>query len=79
PTLELLVTLLDEFPDRIMLGMDAARPKYWISYGGGPGLSFLLTTFSQRLLKRGVPASRLDRIFVTTPAATYRFATPAEN
>lgn len=73
PTLELVRTLLPEFPDQIMLGMDAARRAYWSSYGGAPGLGYLLTDFSARLRAAGVSADALRRIFVSTPAATFAF------
>ncbi len=76
PTLDLLLALLPEFPDQIMLGMDAARPAYWRSHGGSPGLTFLLTEFSATLRAAGVSTAALHRIFVTTPAATFAFATP---
>jgi len=75
PTLDLLVALLPEFPDQIMLGMDAARPTYWRSHGGSPGLTFLLTAFSATLRAAGVSAESLHRIFVSTPATTFSFST----
>lgn len=74
PTLQLLLALLPEFPDQLMLGMDAARRTYWRHYGGAPGLTFLLTDFSATLRAAGVSAEVLHRIFVTTPAATFAFA-----
>ncbi|MDO8540264.1 MAG: hypothetical protein Q7S40_07460 [Opitutaceae bacterium] len=77
PTRDLLVVLLRDFPDQIMLGMDAARRRYWRSHGGAPGLSFLLTEFSAQLRTLGVTEDALRRIFVTTPAATFSFATTA--
>lgn len=73
PTLDLLVALLPEFPDQIMLGMDAARRSYWKNYGGKPGLTFLLDSFSSSLRTVGVSVDALHRIFVTTPATTYAF------
>lgn len=73
PTLDLLVALLPDFPDQIMLGMDAARRRYWRSHGGKPGLAFLLTDFSARLRAAGVGEAELHRIFVSTPATTYAF------
>lgn len=76
PTLDLLVALLPEFPDQIMLGMDAARRTYWKCYGGAPGLTFLLDEFSERLRRAGVDAVALQRIFVSNPAATFAFARP---
>jgi phosphotriesterase-related protein len=73
PTLDLMVTLLPDFPEQIMLGMDAARRGYWRSYGGEPGLIFLLTDFAPALRAAGVSADSLHRIFVSTPAATFSF------
>lgn len=73
PTLALLLALLPEFPDQIMLGMDAARRTYWRSYGGAPGMSFLLTDFCPKLREAGVSAGTLHQILVTTPAATFAF------
>lgn len=76
PTLDLLVALLPEFPDQIMLGMDAARRGYWRSHGGSPGLAFLLTEFSAALCAAGISKDTLHRIFVSNPAATFSFASP---
>jgi len=73
PTLDLIRTLLPEFPHQIMLGMDAARRSYWRGYGGAPGLSYLLKDFSAQLRATGVTDEQLNRIFVSTPAATYAF------
>jgi len=73
PTRELLRELLPEFPEQIMLGMDAARRSYWKSYGGNPGLSYLLTTFTRELNHAGVNEALLHKVFVTTPAAAYAF------
>ncbi len=71
PTLELLLALFDEFPNQLMLGMDAARPSYWKSYGGAPGMSYLLTDFASHL----TPAMR-HQIFVVNPARAFAFAEP---
>lgn len=73
PTLELVMELIGEFPDQIMLGMDAARPSYWASYGGTPGLSFLLKEFSDMLRKRGLSEAQWQKIFTSSPAETYSF------
>lgn len=75
PTLDLLMELIGDFPNQIMLGMDAARPSYWKSYGGAPGLSFLLNEFSQMMQERGLNEKQWNNIFVTTPADTYTFKT----
>lgn len=76
PTRDLLLALLPDFPDQLMLGMDAARRGYWRHYGGTPGLTYLLTDFSAQLRAAGVTAENWRRIFVGTPAATFAFATP---
>ena len=57
-----------------MLGMDAARPAYWKSYGGSPGLNFLLTTFTDMMKQRGIDQDQWQRIFVENPAKAYDFA-----
>ena len=43
---------------QLMLGMDAARQGYYQSYGGRPGLSYLLREFSGLLEARGDPGRR---------------------
>jgi len=77
-TLKLLLALLPEFPEQIMLGMDAARRGYWHSYGGQPGLAFLLTDFSRQLRAQGIGDNLLHQVFVTNPRRYYRFAKPAQ-
>lgn len=72
-TLALLTALLPEFPDQILLGMDAARRSYWASYGGSPGLTFLATTWTDRMRAADIPADAIDRVFVTSPARVYGF------
>jgi len=73
-TLNLVAKLIHEFPHQIMLGMDAARKKYWTSYGGAPGLNFLLTTFTGMLKAAGVSDALIHNIFVTTPANSFSFS-----
>jgi len=73
PTLDLLVALFPEFPNQIMLGMDAARRAYWKHHGGSPGMDFLLTTFTAQMKSAGLTDSDLRRIFVSTPAQAYAF------
>jgi phosphotriesterase-related protein len=71
-TYKLLEALLPVFPDQITMGMDAAKSSYWQSYGGKPGLTFLLTTFKDDLQKMGL-GQYYSNIFFTTPAALYSF------
>lgn len=74
PTLDLLCALINDYPDQLMLGMDAARSSYWTSYGGAPGLTYLLTTYTAAMKSRGLTDGQLHKIFVTTPARTFSFA-----
>lgn len=73
PTLEFLKALLPEFPNQIMLGMDAARRSYWKSYCGAPGLSWLYTDFRQQMLEAGIGEELVHQVFVSTPAKAFSF------
>lgn len=72
-TYKLLEALLPEFPHQITMGMDAAKNSYWRSYGGTPGLEFLLTVFRRDLEEMGMEAFYED-IFIKNPAALYAFS-----
>jgi 5-phospho-D-xylono-1,4-lactonase len=74
-TYKLLEALLPDFPDQITMGMDAAKTSYWQSYGGQPGLNFLLTTFKEDLQQMGL-GQYYQNIFVKNPARLYCFSTP---
>jgi phosphotriesterase-related protein len=60
---------------QLMLGMDAARQGYYRSYGGRPGLSYLLREFSGLLEARGIDASVRESMFVRAPARAFGFVT----
>jgi phosphotriesterase-related protein len=64
----------DGTSSRVMLGMDAARQGYYRSYGGSPGLAFLLGPFSDRLAARGVPSEVRESMFVGAPSRAFAFA-----
>lgn len=72
-TYKLLEALLPDFPDQITMGMDAAKSSYWQSYGGTPGLNFLLSTFKADLQQMGL-GDYYQNIFVENPARLYAFA-----
>ena len=74
-TYRLLEALLPDFPDQITAGMDAARNTYWQSYGGSPGLTYLLTTFRDELNQRGLSAY-WDRLMIHNPSVLYSFKQP---
>ena len=71
-TFTLLEKLLPDYPDQITAGMDAARNTYWKSYGGQPGLTYLLTDFVAELRKRGL-ADYQKKIFIENPKQLYTF------
>lgn len=71
-TYKLLESLLTDFPDQITMGMDAAKHTYWQSYGGKPGLNFLLTSFKEDLRQMGL-GDYYETIFVKNPAQLYSF------
>ncbi len=74
PTLRLYVEMVKEFPGQVMLGTDGARSSYWRSYGGAPGLDYLLREFSDLARTLGVPGELLDRSFLYTPSQAFSFA-----
>lgn len=71
-TYRLLEALLPDFPDQIVAGMDAARNTYWKSYGGSPGLTYLLTIFREELNQRGL-GEYWQQLMIRNPTALYSF------
>jgi 5-phospho-D-xylono-1,4-lactonase len=74
PTLALVLTMFAEgLGKQILLGMDAARRKYWRAYGGRPGLGFLLRDFVPRLQSGGLRWNDIETIFIQNPQRCYAF------
>lgn len=74
PTRDLVLAMFaDGFGDQIVLGLDAARRKYWKAYGGAPGMGYLLREFVRELTSGGLSQKDIDRIFVGNPAKCYEF------
>jgi phosphotriesterase-related protein len=74
-TLDLLeAAVADGRAGQVMLGMDAARQGYYRAFGGAPGLSYLLTSFSDEMDARGIGPELRHRFFVDNPARAYAFA-----
>jgi predicted metal-dependent phosphotriesterase family hydrolase len=77
PTLDLVVEMVSSgFGRQIVLGMDAARRKYWKAYGGAPGMAFLLREFVPRLRNAGLDEAAVRAIFVENPGNCYSFLCP---
>ncbi len=64
----------DGLADRIVLGMDAARRRYYRVHGGSPGLTWLLDGFSSLMENAGLDASVRRELFVANPARIFAFA-----
>jgi predicted metal-dependent phosphotriesterase family hydrolase len=78
-TLVLLEWLIEDgFGSQLMLGMDAARQGYWTTYGGRPGMTFLLGAFADAMRERGIGDEAQEAMFVRNPARAYAFATASE-
>lgn len=71
-TLSLLEALLPHYADHIVLGMDMAKNSYWKSYGGSPGLNYLLTQFRDDLESRDLDIY-FDKLFFSNPQKLYTF------
>ena len=71
-TLKLLEILLPIYPDQITLGMDMARNTYWKSYGGSPGLNYLLETIPGFLKVRNMEEFYL-KLFFDNPKQLFSF------
>jgi phosphotriesterase-related protein len=52
--------------------MDMAKHSYWESYGGKPGLNYLLIEFRQMLEARGID-HYFEKMFFTNPQKLYTF------
>jgi phosphotriesterase-related protein len=52
---------------RILIGNDLGRPSYWRSYGGGPGLDYVLTSLRARLRDEGFSDAELTMLLVENP------------
>lgn len=62
------------FGDRILLGQDMANRSYRVSYGGGPGLGYMLGRYVPRLRAGGLDDAAIMRILVTNPARALTYA-----
>jgi phosphotriesterase-related protein len=59
-----------DFIDQIMLGTDGARRSLWSSLGGSPGLAWLYSGWSKKLIELGLTQGQLDKVFIDNPAKT---------
>jgi phosphotriesterase-related protein len=76
-TYRLLENMLPAYCDRIVIGMDMAKNTYWKSYGGKPGLNYLLSEFKQELQARGM-GEYFEKLFFANPKELYSFNTTSQ-
>lgn len=69
-TFNLLEILLPEYPDQIVMGMDMAKNAYWKSYGGEPGLNYLIKTIPGFLESKGL-SEYYQKLFFDNPKNLY--------
>jgi phosphotriesterase-related protein len=71
PSALLMKAMIDAgFIDQIMLGTDGARRSLWSSLGGSPGLAWLYSGWSKKLMEFGLNQAQLDKVFIHNPART---------
>jgi phosphotriesterase-related protein len=76
-TVPLIAAMVEAgYEDQIMLGTDGARQSLLTSYGGAPGLVWLLTGFADLLTQAGVSADAQRAFFVSNPARFLDFSPP---
>jgi phosphotriesterase-related protein len=71
-TLQLLELLLPDYADQIVMGMDMAKNMYWKSYGGSPGLNYLIETIPDFLKSKGM-YEYYRKLFFENPKRLYSF------
>lgn len=81
-TRDLVVQMCSEgFAERLLLGGDISRQGYWRSWGGEPGLEFVVGGFRTMLAEAGIPLPTVDQIYVGNPRRllTWRTGTSRTN
>lgn len=63
----------DGFANRMMLSCDMGRRKYWKSYSGGPGFTYILEKFVPRLIDEGFDPAVVDFFTTKNPAEAFAF------
>ncbi len=71
-TLYLLEHLLSLYPNQITMGMDMAKTTYWKSYGGSPGLNYLIETIPGFLKSKGMD-EYYENLFFKNPKKLFKF------
>lgn len=70
---DLIASVVDSFPDSIVLGMDLARRSYWGERGGSPGLCWLLNELPAGLMHAELSKTQIDRLLIDNAIAAFSF------
>jgi predicted metal-dependent phosphotriesterase family hydrolase len=74
PSAILTLAMVGEgFGNQIMFGTDGARRSLWATLGGSPGLAWLYSGWSKKLLQMGLEESVLAEIFIKNPRRALAF------
>lgn len=58
---------------QIFVAGDLARRSYWTSYGGGPGLTFLLWRIVPWMRERGITQEHINAMLIENPRRLFQF------
>jgi len=61
------------FVNQIMMGTDGARRSLWSSLGGTPGLAWLYSGWTSKLIEAGLNQNNIEQIFITNPTKALAF------
>jgi phosphotriesterase-related protein len=69
--MEIILGLLEAgYGERLLLGLDTTRPRLR-SYGGSPGLCYMIEDFIPFMLKNGIGQTDTVNFFVKNPARIF--------
>ncbi|MCH9682345.1 MAG: hypothetical protein K0V04_12985 [Deltaproteobacteria bacterium] len=77
-TLKLVLGMIEAGQgSQVLLGGDISRQGYWTSYGGGPGLAFVVGEFRERLAKAGLTTEQIAMLYEDNPRKFLTFGPAA--
>ncbi|MBA2747186.1 MAG: hypothetical protein H0U45_00255 [Tatlockia sp.] len=67
-TLDLILKMTESgFAGNILLGSDISRQGYWKSYGGKPGVSFLINDYRRLMQEAGLSVEQVNQFYIDNP------------
>ena len=72
--INLIKKMIDSgFIEKLLISEDIGRKSYFKSYGGGPGLEYILKKFIFRLLEEGISENEIEQIWIKNPSELLAF------